>query len=112
MATDPATMAFLLDQMAGAGHVTSRRMFGEYAVYLNGKVVGFVCDDTLFLKPVPTARALLAAPEDGFPYPGAKPHLKVTAEVDDPDTLAALLRAVAAGLPDPAPKKPKPPKGR
>jgi TfoX/Sxy family transcriptional regulator of competence genes len=110
MATEAGTIRFLLDQAAGAGALSARRMFGEYALYCDGKVVALVCDDTLYLKPTPGALALLADPQFGPPYPGAKPHLRIEDELDDPDALAALIRAVAADLPPPAPKKPRTPK--
>ena len=107
MATDPETMAFLLEQMAGAGEVRSRRMFGEYAVYLHDKVVGFVCDDRLLLKRTPGALARVSREVEGFPYPGAKPYLLIEDEIDEPEALAALLLAVADDLPAPKPKKPR-----
>ena len=39
MATDQEFMEFLADQMSGAGEISYRKMFGEYAVYCGGKVV-------------------------------------------------------------------------
>jgi TfoX/Sxy family transcriptional regulator of competence genes len=37
MATDRDFMEFVVDQMRGAGAVSYRKMFGEYAVYCDGK---------------------------------------------------------------------------
>jgi TfoX/Sxy family transcriptional regulator of competence genes len=93
--------------MAGAGAIHARKMFGEYAIYAGAKVVALVCDNRLYLKPVPEARALLAEVTEAPPYPGAKPHLLIEAELDDADLMAALVRAVQAALPEPKPKKPK-----
>lgn len=104
MATSPATLAFLMDLLQDAGPVTARKMFGEYALYFDGKVVGLVCDDRLFLKPVPAALALIPAPREGLPYPGAKPHLLIEDELDDPELLVSPISAVAADLPPPKPK--------
>ncbi|WP_139826410.1 TfoX/Sxy family protein, partial [Derxia lacustris] len=50
MASQPSTVDFLLDTARLPGLV-AKRMFGEYALYLDGKVVGFICDDELFVKP-------------------------------------------------------------
>ncbi len=109
MATRPSTIEHLLDRMAGAGAVSARKMFGEYALYLNGRVVALVCDDTLFLKPTAGGRALLGAgAAEAPPYRGAKPHLLVPDEVlEEEDRLAALLRATVAEVPLPAPKRPR-----
>jgi TfoX/Sxy family transcriptional regulator of competence genes len=107
MATSADTIAFLLEQLAGAGPVSSRKMFGEYALYLDGKVVALACDDSLFVKPTPGALARAGDLPMGPPYPGAKPHILADALLDEPDRLADLVRRVAQDLPPPKPRKPK-----
>ena len=107
MASDPATVAHVLDQIAGAGEVSARKMFGEYAVYLDGKVIALICDDRPFFKATPGARALLPGAELAQPYAGAKPHLAIGDEIDTADVMVALARAVWADLPVPKPKKPR-----
>jgi TfoX/Sxy family transcriptional regulator of competence genes len=109
MSTTPATIAHLLDALAPLP-LTSRKMFGEYALYLDGKVVALVCDDLLYLKPTPGAQAALPDCPTGHPYPGAKLHLLVTDALDDPDHVTKALKAVALDLPTPKPKKPRIPK--
>ena len=80
-------------------------MFGEYALYREGKVAALLCDDRLFLKPTAPGRALLPDAEEAPPYPGAKPHLVVPEELwDEPGFLARLLAATADALPAPKPK--------
>jgi TfoX/Sxy family transcriptional regulator of competence genes len=106
MGTRAQTIARLLDTLAPLP-VTSRKMFGEYAHYLDGKVVALVCNDQLFLKPTSGAIATLPDCPTGAPYPGAKPHLLVTDALDDPDAVVAALTAIAADLPAPKPRKPK-----
>lgn len=107
MSTDAATAAHILDTVSGAGHVAIRRMFGEYALYCDGKVVALVCDNEMFVKPIPEARTLLPGAVEAPPYPGARPHLLVGDALDDPDLMSRLVRAVADALPAPKPKKPK-----
>lgn len=110
MASDPGTVAHILDSASGAGQVSTRKMFGEHALYLGTKVVALICDDTLFVKPTAGARALLPDAAEAPPYPGAKPHLVADVLLDDSDLLARVIRAVADDLPEPKPKKPKPAK--
>jgi Regulator of competence-specific genes len=110
MASDRATVDFIREQMEGAGEVTTRAMFGEYALYLDGKVIALICDDTLFLKATPGALALIDEPEFGPPYPGAKPHLIGSALLDEPEALVALARAIWDDLPAPKPRKPRKPR--
>ncbi|WP_309668320.1 TfoX/Sxy family protein [Tabrizicola sp.] len=109
MSTAATTIDHLLDTLA-ALPLSARKMFGEYALYLDGKVVALVCDDQLFVKATPGAVTALPSTPLGAPYPGAKGHLLVTDALDDPDGVIMALRAVAASLPPPKPKT-KPPKG-
>lgn len=106
MGTAASTIEYLLDMLAPLP-LSARKMFGEYAIYLDGKVVALVCDDLLYLKPTPGAQAALPGSPTGHPYPGAKLHLLVTDALDDPDRVAAALSATAADLPAPKPKRRK-----
>ena len=100
MASSQRTIDYLLEQAAGAGVVSARRMFGEYALYCDAAVVGLVCNDELFLKPTDAGRQCLDRAVEGVPYPGAKPHLRIGAEYwEDPEFLARLIRTTAAALP-------------
>lgn len=103
MSTSAATIDHLFDTLAPLA-LTARRMFGEYAVYLNGKVVGFVCDDQLFLKITPRSSALLPDAPHQPCYPGSKDYLLVSEVLDDPDRVLAALRTLAEDVPSPKPK--------
>ncbi len=105
MASDLEFVEFLADQMAGAGEISYRKMFGEYAVYCAGKVVALVCDNQLFVKPTPGGRAFIGHPVEGDPYPGAKPWLLVEDAFEDREWLAELIRITAREVP--APKRPR-----
>ncbi len=106
MASSPATIAHIIDTLADLP-LTSRKMFGEYALYTGGIVVAFVCDDTLFIKPTPGALAVLPNAMRGPAYPGSKDYIIGSEALDDPDLCIRALRAVAADAPPPKPKKPK-----
>ncbi|KGI79243.1 TfoX/Sxy family protein [Oleiagrimonas soli] len=107
MATDADFVAYVHEQAGLGDALRYRKMFGEYALYLDDKVVALVCDNRVFLKPTDAARALLERVEEDAPYPGAKPHLVLDEYLDDSDTLARLLRVTTEALPRPKPKKPK-----
>lgn len=108
MASDLKTVDFIIDQIAAAGDVSARKMFGEYGVCCDGKMVAMICDDQLFVKPSPGARAYAPDLGEGVPYPGAKPCLLVDADRwDDRDWLTELVRISARELPAPKPKKPR-----
>lgn len=107
MATDLEFMEFLADQMAGAGEISYRKMFGEYAVYCGGKVVALACDNQLFVKPTPGGRAYIGAPVEAPAYPGAKDSFLIEDAFEDRDWISELIRITARELPMPKPKKPK-----
>ena len=109
MTTQPATVAHIIDSFPDL-NLTAKRMFGEYGLYLDGVVVAFICDDTLFIKPTPAALAVLPDAERGPAYPGSKDYIIGSEALDDPDLCTRAFRAVQADAPPPKPKKPKPPK--
>ena len=111
MASKQGTVDYLVDQMAPAGAIAAKRMFGEYGLYCDGKFFAVVCDDQLYLKPTAAGREWLGAVVEAPPYPGASNWLLVDGERwDDGAWLGRLAALTAAALPPPAPKKPKPPK--
>lgn len=107
MATRADFVDYVIDQAGLGAALSHRRMFGEYALYLDGKVVGLLCDDQLFVKATAAGEALLGRVAAHAPYPNARAHLRIDAELEQPERLQALLLATAAALPPPAPKKPR-----
>lgn len=107
MASDASFVDYVCDQMRAAGSISSRKMFGEYAVYCDGKVVALICDDQLYVKPTEGGRILIGAAVEAPPYPGAKPHFLVTDRVDDREWLGALIAATVTELPHQGPAHPR-----
>lgn len=105
MASRQQTADYILDQLAQAGRVAAKKMFGEYGIYCDGKIVALVCDDQLFVKPTARGRALIGKPREAAPYPGAKPYFLIDGDqCEDADWLVDLIRATAKELPPPKPK--------
>lgn len=94
----PEIVKYITEQAAGAGDVVAKKMFGDYALYCNGKVVGMICDDELYLKPIPQTASLFREIRMQVPYEGAKPHYVLT-DTDDRDYVALLVRTTADNLP-------------
>lgn len=105
MRTKASTADFILDQLRSLKNVAVKKMFGEYALYCEGKVVGLICDDQLFLKITEQGKAAVGGRyREGFPYPGAKPAMLIE-NVDDAPWLARLVKLTAEQLPLPELKK-------
>ena len=111
MATDRKTVDYLVEQLADAGSVVARPMFGEYGLYCDGKMVAIIADEQLFLKMTARGRALADGAEEVSPYPGAKPCLLIDPDRwDDRDWLTELVRVTTAELPMPKSKASKTPR--
>ena len=105
MASDQGFVDYVCEQLRGSGRITHRKMFGEYAIYLDEKVVALVCDNQLFVKPTTGGRALLGGPVEAPPYSGAKLHFLIEGELDDAELMATLIRATDRELPAAKAKK-------
>ena len=109
MATTQDFVDHVFEQTEVAHRLSARKMFGEFALYLDGKVVALLCDNQVFVKPTPEGRALLGRVTEGFPFPGAKPHIQADEWLDDRERLTQLLLVTHAALPEPKPKAPRKP---
>ena len=106
MASSEDLVRYIADQCAGAGIITTRKMFGDYGIYCDDKIFGLICDDCFFIKVTEPGRALLRTVELRQPYEGAKNYFFIP-DVDDRDYLTALVRATIKALPAPKPKSRK-----
>lgn len=103
MATKQSTVDFILDQLVSLGEVSARKMFGEYALYCNGKVVALICDDTLFVKITEPGKAFVGDDyEEGSAYPRAKPSIVIAEELlENREWLSELIQITSDNLPIP-----------
>ncbi|NCE64750.1 TfoX family protein [Pseudoflavonifractor sp. 524-17] len=101
MASSADFVAYICDQLEGLGAVRSRKMFGEYMVYLNDKPVLIICGDRAMVKMLPCLADLLKDRPAAPPYQGAKDHYVL--DPDDRETLREAVRL--AETVTPVPKK-------
>jgi|SRR5579862_4948558 len=107
MATSEATLTRILESIKGE-NIRAAKMFGEYAIYCDEKVVILLSDDELFLKITPASSKEFKSDDEAPPYPGAKPYYRVPeGRLKDAAWFTKLVNAVAADLPAPKSKKPK-----
>lgn len=106
MATKANFALYVAEQISRSGNIIAKKMFGEYALYCDGKIVALVCDNQVFVKPTVAGKAFLGQVIEAPAYPGAKPYFLIE-NIDDGEWLSQLIRFTAAELPEPKPKKPK-----
>lgn len=104
MASKLDFVEYVCDQISGAGSITYKKMFGEYGVYCDGKIIGVICANQFFVKKTEAGAALYSDCQEAAPYTGAKPHLVID-RVDDKERMARFIRATCDELPAPKPKK-------
>jgi hypothetical protein len=62
----------LCEILSPLGEVRSRKMMGDYVIYVNEKCVITACDNLAYVKKLPCIEDLMADAETGTPYSGAK----------------------------------------
>lgn len=107
MATDLDFVQYVAEQAGLGNRLTYKKMFGEYALYVDGRVVAFACDNSLFVKPSPAVESLAPYLPQRPPYPGAKNYPVADELLDDAESLHQLIVETARLVPPPKPKAPR-----
>ena len=96
---------YVRDSFSKSGDIVIKSMMGGYLVYFNGKLIGDIGDNELFLKRTPTSDRLLADSELRYPYEGSKTLMHVFDSFDDKALILELLDGMYAELPEKKPAK-------
>ena len=103
MALDEATRAAAEELIEALHPLTARAraMFGGYCFYVDGKVIGLVCDGRVFVKTSARDELLRGWADLAPAYPGAKDswRLPVSALRDAPDRVREVIDQVSLALP-------------
>ncbi len=106
MPTRPEVAAAIQSALGSIDAVVIKPMFGEFGIWIDGKIVGLIADDLLFAKPSKGAAPHTAGFDEAPPYPGAKPSIMIPEDRwSDTDWMTTLFRDSADSLPAPKPKK-------
>lgn len=92
---------FVCSQLQGVGVIRTRKMFGDWCIYVDEKPVILACDNLCYVKMLPEIADMMSGAWTGFPYDGAKEHYILDIEHGE-----EAMRVVQALLPLlPYPKK-------
>lgn len=106
MASTIDFVEYVCEQIDGAGNITYKKMFGEYGVYCDGKIIGLICDNQFFIKKTKIGEDLLVTGEEASPYTNAKPHFIIDC-LADKEFLSNFIKKTCEELPIPKSKKKK-----
>ena len=104
MASDINFVDFIVDQMADAGSISQKKMFGEHAIYCDGKVVALICNNQLFVRSTEKGRTYIVNVVEAAPYSGAKSHFLIEDAFEDRVWISGLIKLTAQELPVPKQK--------
>ena len=104
MATSREYALFVENLFRGVEGFSMKRMFGEYGIYLQGRVLGFLCDEQILLQDTPTARKLLPDAERKELFPGSKLFI-IFSDEGNHHLLQSVAQAMWEELPLPKSRK-------
>ncbi len=105
MACSTEFIDFVIDALSPLGEVRSRKMMGDYVIYVNDKCVITACDNMAFIKKLPCISHLMADAEVGRAYDGAKEGYILS--FDDQNKAREVISTLWEELPFPKSKKKK-----
>lgn len=106
MASDIGFVKYVVDQIESEYPVEFKKMFGEFVIYNNKKIVALVCDNIVFVKRTEAGRNFIGSVVEAAPYPGAKPsYLIEEGNLNDRVWMSKLIQLTENELPKPKPKK-------
>lgn len=93
MASSQEYHDYVLELLAGVDGIRTRKMMGEYIIYLDDVVVGGIYDDELLLKPFECLDSLFPDAQRRLPYEGSK-TMMVVVDSEDPAFLADVFESL------------------
>ncbi len=101
MATSKEFHDYIVGSLQRIGDVSTKKMMGEYCVYYQGKLIGNICDNCLFLKPAESALRLMPDADRAYPYEGSKTLMVIVDDVEDIELMREVLSRMYEELPEP-----------
>jgi TfoX/Sxy family transcriptional regulator of competence genes len=94
---------FVCSQIEGVGVIRTKKMFGDWMIYIDEKPVILACDDICYVKMLPVISDMMTNAWTGFPYDGAKEHYIL--DIEHRDEAIKVIKAILPVIPDPKKRK-------
>lgn len=104
MASTQDFLDFVIDQIDNKNLVKWRKMFGEYAIYYDNKVIGLITDNQFYLKNRKVGREFIAKElgEENLklasPFKKAKDWILLDEEIENKELLNELIEIIRSEL--------------
>lgn len=103
MACTTDYIEFICSQLEGVGDIYTRKMFGDWMIYIDEKPVIMACDNICYVKMLPEIAELMTEASTGFPYDGAKEHYIL--DIDHRNEAISIIRTLLPLIPYPKKRK-------
>lgn len=94
---------FVCSQLQGVGIIRTRKMFGDWCIYVDEKPVILACENLCYVKMLPELADIMNGAWTGFPYDGAKEHYIL--DIEHRDNAIPVIQALLPLLPYPKKRK-------
>ena len=94
---------FVCSQVEGVGVIRTKKMFGDWMIYIDEKPVILACDDICYVKMLPVISDMMTNAWTGFPYDGAKEHYIL--DIEHRDEAIKVIKALLPAIPYPKKRK-------
>lgn len=93
---------FVSSQLQGVGAIRTRKMFGDWCIYVDEKPVILACDNICYVKMLPQISHLMKDALTDFPYEGAKEHYIL--DIEHRDEAVEIIKTLLPLVPYPKKK--------
>lgn len=94
---------FVCSQLEGVGIIRTRKMFGDWMIYIDEKPIILACDNICYVKMLPAISDMIQDAQTGYPYKGAKEHYIL--DIEHKDEAIPVVQALLPLIPYPKKKK-------
>lgn len=101
MACSTDYIDFICSQLEGVGVIRTRKMFGDWMIYIDEKPIIIACDNICYVKKLPEIDGMLS--DTGFPYEGAKEHYIL--DIEHRDEAIKVVKVLLPLIPYPKKRK-------
>lgn len=103
MACTTEYIDFVCTQLESVGVIRTRKMFGDWCIYIDEKPIILACDNLCYVKMLPELSELMHDAWTGYPYDGAKEHYIL--DIEHRDVALPIVRTLLPLIPYPKKKR-------
>ncbi len=100
MSSSKDFVEYVVEQIDHVWIVKYRKMFGEFAIYCDEKVVALVCDNKLFVKYTEWWKKYIWNIKLSPAYPWARLSFLIDDKIEDSEWVSELIKITTEELPD------------